>query len=54
MKSAEKGRKGGASERVGRIAKEVLGVLDGSSAALARKEEVHRLAAVNRYVLELL
>ena len=35
---------------MGRIAKEVLGVLDGTSAALARKEEVHRLAAVNRYV----
>ncbi|KAH8090414.1 ribosomal protein S7 domain-containing protein, partial [Filobasidium floriforme] len=48
LKAAEKGRKGGASERTGRIAKEVLAVLDGSSAALARKDEVHRLGAVNR------
>lgn len=37
-------------ERTGRIGKEVLAVLDGTSAALARKDEVHRLAAVNRYV----
>jgi hypothetical protein len=50
LKAAEKGRKGGASERTGRIAKEVLAVLDGSSAALARKDEVHRLGAVNRCV----
>jgi small subunit ribosomal protein S7 len=50
LKSAEKGRKGGASQRTGRIAKEVLAVLDGSSAALTRKDEVHRQGAVNRWV----
>lgn len=48
LKAAERGRGGGLTPRSLRIAKEVVAVLDGSSSALQRKEEVHRLGAVNR------
>jgi len=46
LKAAEKGRAGATRGR--RIAREVVAVLEGSSAALARKEEVHKLGAANR------
>lgn len=46
LKAAEKGR-GGGQTRGMRIAREVLGVLEGGG-VLARKEEVHRLGAANR------
>ncbi len=48
LKAAEKGRGGGLT-RGQRIAREVLGVLEGGG-VLARKEEVHKLGAVNRWV----
>lgn len=34
-----------------RLAKEIISVVQGSSSALKKKEEVHRLAMLNRYVV---
>jgi small subunit ribosomal protein S7 len=49
LKAAERGRAGG-QPRNGRLAREIMSVLEGTSAALTRKDEVHRLATVNRSV----
>lgn len=49
LKAAERGRAGG-QPRNGRLAREIMSVLEGTSAALQRKDEVHRLATVNRSV----
>jgi len=48
LRSSERGRDGGGLDRAERIAREVMAVLDGSSSALARKEEVHKAGAANR------
>lgn len=50
LKAAERGRAGG-QPRNGRLAREFMSVLEGTSTALQRKDEVHRLATVNRSVL---
>lgn len=47
LKAAEKGRGGGAT-RGRRIAREVLGVMDGTSGAVAKLGEVHKQGAANR------
>ena len=49
LKAAERGRAGG-QPRNGRLAREIMSVLEGTSSALQRKDEVHRLATVNRSV----
>ncbi|KAJ9125436.1 hypothetical protein QFC22_000397 [Naganishia vaughanmartiniae] len=51
LKAAERGRSGG-QPRNGRLAREIMSVLEGTSAALQRKDEVHRLATVNRSNLQ--
>ncbi|KAJ9108950.1 hypothetical protein QFC21_000272 [Naganishia friedmannii] len=51
LKAAERGRAGG-QPRNGRLAREFMSVLEGTSAALQRKDEVHRLATVNRSNLQ--
>lgn len=49
LKAAERGRAGG-QPRNARLAREFMSVLEGTSSALQRKDEVHRLATVNRFV----
>jgi small subunit ribosomal protein S7 len=49
LKAAEKGRKGGLHREV-RIAREVLGVLEGNSDVFRWLEERHKVATANRWV----
>lgn len=49
LKAAEKGRKGGVDREV-RIAREVLGLLDGNSDVFKWLEERHKVATANRWV----